>query len=78
MKRYTTRQARQNLSKLLQAARDGEEVLITSPNESSVRLVAEPPSAAARFRAWKATAVELEEDPFADVRDETEDRKVRL
>jgi len=78
MKRYTTRQARQNLAKLLRAARDGEEIVITSPNESSVRLVAEEPSALARFRAWKATAVEIEEDPLGDVRDRGDERKVRL
>jgi prevent-host-death family protein len=78
MKRYTTRQARQNLAKLLRAARDGEEIVITSPNESAVRLVAEEPSARARFRAWKAAAVEIDEDPLANVRDEAEDRKVRL
>jgi prevent-host-death family protein len=78
MKRYTTRQARQNLSKLLQAAREGEEIVITSPNESSVRLVADQLSALARFRAWKAAAMEIEEDPLANIRDEAEDRKVRL
>jgi prevent-host-death family protein len=78
VRRYTTRQARQNLAKLLRAARDGEEIVITSPNESAVRLVAEAPSALARFRAWKTTAFEIEEDPFSDVRDEAVGRKVRL
>lgn len=78
MKRYTTRQARQNLAELLAAAREGEVVVITSPNESAVRLVAEQPSALARFRAWQETAVEIKEDPLADVRDESDDRRVRL
>lgn len=78
MKRVTTRQARQNLAALLKAARAGEEIVITSPNESAVRLVAEEPSALARFRAWKATAVEIEEDPLAAVRDRADNRKVRL
>lgn len=78
VKRYTTRQARQNLAKLLREARAGEDVVITSPDESAVRLVAEQPSALARFRAWKETARAIDEDPLAGVRDHAPGRDVRL
>jgi prevent-host-death family protein len=78
MKRYTTRQARQNLAELLQAARDGEEILITSRDQIPIRLVPESPSPLARFRVWKARAVELDEDPLEDVRRGAEGRKVKL
>lgn len=78
MRRYSTRQARQNLAALLRAAREGEEVFITSRDEPAVRLVVERPSARAAFLAWKVTATEIAEDPLAAVRDDTAGRKVRL
>ncbi|HWL88306.1 MAG TPA: type II toxin-antitoxin system prevent-host-death family antitoxin [Polyangiaceae bacterium] len=75
---YTTREARQHLSELLEAARKGEEVLITSPNQSSVRLVADRPSKLSQFRTWMASAVEIDEDPLTEVRDRAPARKVKL
>lgn len=69
VKRYTTREARENLAELLRAARDGEEVVITSRNEVPVRLVAQRESARAALRARMETAVEIDEDPLAGIRE---------